>query len=296
MANHIVDTLIEEKADIFLSAFRQRSKELFVDDEKANALRHPGEFGTYRENITADFLRCFLPQHLEIDTGFVVNAREGVSKQIDLVVYNPTMTPPLESKRRQRFYPVETVVAAGEVRSDLDKRSLRDGLRRLAAVKELRATLPPEASAIIRWPGLGQTKYDPTSIPFDQVFTFLVCKRFESDYSSSFPSILDEVYAGFDDGLRHSAILSLDDGLLYYSEDQGDGTMLDSYFPTTPIEGKRNLGKWMRPDGNPYGPLKAFTASLFMHACHCTVAYPDLGRYQVSGEHRYWRERPDRGS
>lgn len=294
MPNRIVDTLIEERADIFLSAFRQRSKDLFVDDDKAIGLRHPGEFGTYRENITADFLKCFLPQHLEIETGFVVNAHDEVSKQIDLVVYNPWMTPALESKRRQRFYPVETLVAAGEVRSDVSRERLADGLRRLAQVKALRTRLPPKASAIIRWPGLGETEYDPAKVPFDQVFTFLVCKRFTFDFSSSFPSVLDDIYSDIDDGLRHSAILSLDDGLLYYTGDRGDGTMVNSYFPTVPFVGGRHLSKWIRTDENLYAPLKSFGASIFMHACHCTVAHPDLGQYQIFGRHHYWTERPGR--
>ncbi len=59
MANKIIDELIEERIDIFRSAFAQRAKVLFRDDEKHNKLRHPGEFGTYREGITRDFLQSF---------------------------------------------------------------------------------------------------------------------------------------------------------------------------------------------------------------------------------------------
>ena len=290
MPNTIIDNLIEERADTFLSAFSQRAKALFRDDTKANRVRHPGEYGTYRESITADFLRCFLPQHLSIDTGFIVNSMGNVSKQVDLVLYDPTMTPPLESKQRQRFFPVETLVAAGEVRSEITKQSLEDALGRLAEVKALRAKLAPESSAVKRWYGLGDTKYDPTGIPFDQVFTFLVCKRFSFRFASSFPSTLDEIYRGVDYGLRHSAILSIDEGLLYYTGKFPDGTMGDSYFPTSPIDGTRHLNKWIRNHENRYAPLKGFCASLFMHACHCTVGYADLAQYQSVGKHHYWTE------
>ena len=126
MPNKIIDELIEERIDIFRSAFAQRAKVLFQDNEKRNNLRHPGEFGTYREAITRDFLQSFLPQRLAIDTGFIVNALGDVSGQIDLVIYDPSLTPPLESKNRQRFFPVETVVAAGEVKSDMDKGQFKD--------------------------------------------------------------------------------------------------------------------------------------------------------------------------
>ena len=290
MPNTIIDHLIEERADIFLSAFSQISKALFRDDTKANKVRHPGEFGMYRESITADFLRCFLPQHLSIDTGFIVNSLGDVSKQIDLVIYDPSMTPPLESKQRQRFFPVETLVAAGEVRSEITKQSLNDALGRLAEVKALRAELNSKASAVKRWHGLGDTKYDPIEIPFDQVFTFLVCKRFDFCFESSFPSTLEELYRDVKYDLRHSAVLSIDDGLLYYTGKLPDGTMADTYFPTSP-DGTRHLNKWIRSHENNYAPLKTFCANVFMHACHCTVGYADLAQYQIVGKHHFWTER-----
>ena len=48
MPNKIIDELIEERIDIFRSAFAQRAKVLFHDEDKHNNLRHPGEFGMYR--------------------------------------------------------------------------------------------------------------------------------------------------------------------------------------------------------------------------------------------------------
>lgn len=100
MANKIIDELIKERVDIFRSAFTERAKTLFHDDKKQNKLRHSGEFGTYREAIVHDFLHSFLPQRLAIDTGFIVNALGEVSGQIDLVIYDPSLTPPLESQNR----------------------------------------------------------------------------------------------------------------------------------------------------------------------------------------------------
>ena len=157
MANNIIDKLIEERIDGFRSAFAQHAKELFRDDSKQNKLSHPGEFGTYRERIVRDFLQSFLPQRLAIDTGFVVNALGEVSGQIDLVIYDPSLTPPLESKNRQRFFPVETVIAAGEVKSDVNSDQFTDALIRLSKVKEMRSALSDEASAVVRW--YGSRKY-----------------------------------------------------------------------------------------------------------------------------------------
>ena len=194
MANTIIDELIKERIDIFRSAFAQRTKVLFRDDEKRNNLRHSGEFGTYREAIVHDFLHSFLPQRLATDTGFIVNALGEVSGQI-VVIYDPSLTPPLESQNRQRFFPIETVIAAGEVKSDVKRDEFKDGLIRLAKVKEMRSNLPDEVSTAMRWHELVNYKYDPYRIPFDQVFTFLICNKitFSLRNNPKFPSVLEDI-------------------------------------------------------------------------------------------------------
>ena len=216
MPNKIIDELIEERIDIFRSAFAQRAKVLFRDEDKHNRLRHPGEFGTYREAITRDFLQPFLPQRLAIDTGFIVDPLEEVSGQIDLVIYDPSLTPPLESKNRQRFFPIETVIAAGEVKSNVNREKFEDALIRLAKVKKMRSSLPNEASAVTRWYPLGKVEYSPDKIFFDQVFTFLICNCIDFPLHDAFPSILNEIYKSVAHAHRHGAVLSFEDGLLFY--------------------------------------------------------------------------------
>ena len=293
MANKIIDELIEERIDIFRSAFAQRAKVLFHDDEKRNKLRHPGEFGTYREGITRDFLQSFLPQRLAIDTGFIVNALGETSGQIDLVIYDPSLTPPLESENRQRFFPVETVIAAGEVKSDVDKGQFKDGLIRLAKVKEMRSNLPNEASAAVRWYRLGNTEYDPDKIPFDQVFTFLICNciKFSLRHDLNFPSILDEIYESVAYEHRHSSVLSIEDGLLHYTSEFPDGGSGDCYFPVSPMEKRINRNKWIHGHDDNYAHFKHFCSDLFMHATHCTVGYVNLIQYANTGKIDYLVEK-----
>jgi hypothetical protein len=294
MPNQTINALIEEKIDIFQAAFRQTAKVVFRDEGKRNKLMHPGEFGTYREAIVADLISAFLPQKLEIDTGFIVNANDGISGQIDLIVYDPSLTPTLESKNRQRFFPIETVVAVGEVRSDISPERLTDGLRRLAKVKALRAEETPERSTVQRWSGLGNTDYDPRRIPFDQVFSFLICNRFTFPFHKTIKSTLDSAYGDTPYDFRHNAILSVQNGLLRYSGSLPNGEKADTHFPTSPFTGERNLNKWLRPEENPYYPLKSFCSDLFMHTSYCTIAHPDLSRYFTAGLHHFWIEKASR--
>lgn len=292
MSNKIIDELIEERIDRFCSAFVQRAKVIFHDDSKHNKLSHPGEFGTYREAIVRDFLQSFLPQRLAIDTGFVVNALGEISGQIDLVIYDPLLTPPLESKNRQRFFPVETVIAAGEVRSDVNPDQFTDALIRISKVKSMRSALTDEASAVTRWYGLGNSEYDPDMIPFDQVFTFLICNRIAFPLRNTFPSTLNDIYKSVSDAHRHSSILSLEDGLLHYTTQLADGEFADSYLPMPPMGKGTSRNKWTRGQGDNYTHFKCFCSDLFMHAAHCTVGSVNLIEYINIGKVNYLVEKP----
>ena len=291
MANDTVDILIKERIDIFRSAFAEHAKALFRDEDKRNKLRHPGEFGTYREGIVRDFLQSFLPQRLAIDTGFVVNALGEISEQIDLVIYDPSFTPPLESENRKRFFPIKTVIAAGEVKSDVDRGEFKKGLIRLAKVKAMRSDLTKEASAAVRWDGLRNAKYDPDKVPFDQVFTFLICNRIDFLLRDTLRSTLNEIYKSIVYEHRHSSILSLEDGLIHYIGELPDGESADCYFPVSPMEKKNNRNKWIYGHDDDYTHFKFFCSHLFMHAIHCTVAYVNLMEYANTDKIDYWVEK-----
>ena len=297
MANDTIDALIEERIDIFQAAFAQRARVLFHDDEKKNKLRHPGEFGTYREGIVRDFLQSFLPQRLAIDTGFVVNPLGETSGQIDLVIYDPSLTPPLESKNRQRFFPVETVIAAGEVKSDVRRDEFEKALIRLAKIKEMRSTLTNEASAVTRWYALGDMEYSPDKIPFDQVFTFLICNeiKFSLRNNLNFPSVLNDIYESVAYEHRHSSVLSLNDGLLHYTCEFPVGEFTDCAFPVQPGLKKANRNKWIHGHNDDYAHFKWFCTHLFFHAVHCTIGYVNLMEYTNVSKIDYLVEKPKSG-
>ncbi len=291
MANEIIDELIEERIDIFRSAFTVRAKTLFYDDDKQNKLRHPGEFGTYREAIVHDFLHSFLPQRLAIDTGFIVNALGEVSKQIDLVIYDPSLTPPLESQNRQRFFPIETVIAAGEVKSDVRREEFKKGLIRLAKVKAMRSAMPNELSAAVRWYRLEKSEYNPDKISLDQVFTFLICNSIDFPLRGDIiSSTLNEIYESVDYAHRHSAVLSLENGLFFYIDP--DNETCSFPISMTGIENNRNY--WVHSPDNEYAHFKRFCSDLFMHAAHCTVGYVNLLKYANFGKDKmnHWVEKP----
>lgn len=82
-------------------------------------LPHPGEKGGIRERRVADFLSGVLPRRLAIGSGHIVNKREDISDQTDIVIYDAIDGVALPIDRYYSLFPCESVYATIEVKSKL---------------------------------------------------------------------------------------------------------------------------------------------------------------------------------
>jgi hypothetical protein len=99
---------------------------------------HPGEKGMAREKALVKHLRRFLPQRYDIGTGFVIDAAGGISKQIDLILYDRIVSPVFNIGGDLNYYPAECVVAVGEVKSTITSNDrLKEALANVRSVKGL---------------------------------------------------------------------------------------------------------------------------------------------------------------
>ena len=89
-------------------------------DEKLKRLKHPGEFGAYREDLVKKWLRIITPEDFGIGSGFVIGPKGAISTQCDIIIYDKQRTPVLENMDNQRFFPVETVCCIGEIKSTIN--------------------------------------------------------------------------------------------------------------------------------------------------------------------------------
>ncbi len=122
-------------SDIFRMLAHQM-QELF--SETLRHVDHPLEVGIARERLLVAFLRRFLPERYGIDTGFVVDTRGNISKQIDIVIYDKVISPIFELPGNIKYFPCECVVAVGEVKSTItNRKTLSDALGKLKSVQEL---------------------------------------------------------------------------------------------------------------------------------------------------------------
>jgi hypothetical protein len=170
----ILDSLIEAQLAMFVQSYITTSREVFYD-EKSNQLIHSGEYGRLRESLVRDLLRNFLPDIYGISQGFIVTPNGEVSSECDIIVYARQFTPTLRTPEQQRFFPIESVIAVGEVKSIADTSKLREALRKLVHIKEMRAQLKKPA---IAWTYFTHShdKYTPLDFLQDQIGTFLVAE------------------------------------------------------------------------------------------------------------------------
>lgn len=272
MANNVFNQLLIEQIEIFRNSFSSVSRATFYDDERQRLI-HAGEFGTYREAICRDFLRFIIPANLGISQGFLMNTEGQVSTQCDIIVYDSHFTPLIQSESRQRFFPVETVCAVGEVKSVISKMELKEALRKLATTAEMRELI--KSPSIIRKNFAGT--FNPVSDIYDRLFTFVICERFNFDVDGL---SMNDVYGeDFPYRSRHNLILSINDGLILYRDEEI--TVLHPW-PVVPI----NNVDTEQPDyfntpteADPHAHFKGFAIYAFMLTKSATILYPELTDY-----------------
>lgn len=273
MSNRILNAIAEEKINIFINSFSNTSKLIFYDEDKKKLI-HPGEFGTYRENICRDFLKFFIPAKLKIDSGFVINANNGVSTQCDLIIFDSNATPLIETSERQRFFPVETVVSVIEVKSVLNLKDFKKAVNKLSQAKALKENVP---SPSILWK-YNNDSFDPTIHFHDQIFTAIICQRLDFNLNS----VCEKINGFYNKDVhyrnRHNAILSVEDGVFLYSLSNIEGNAGTCHSPMVrDVEMKHRFIKYC--DKQPDRHIKLFINFLFMFTSYATILYPEISDY-----------------
>lgn len=116
---------------------QEAADRLALDFRQATAIKHPGERGSRREEAVRNFLAERLPGGYAVKTGFAFDARDTQSRQLDVLIYRVRDTPFLLSGD-PAFVPCESLLAAIEIKSELNAEELGDALRIADSVRALR--------------------------------------------------------------------------------------------------------------------------------------------------------------
>jgi hypothetical protein len=290
-----LSSLLNEKLNHFKLLFLESSRQLFANNE--GKLIHPGEFGTYRETICKEFLTSFIPQRMTIDSGFLINSDGKISTQCDLVIYDKSVTPLLQNENRQRFFPIESVCAVGEIKSVMSLNDLKEALLKLSNHKSLRDTLyEPQYFYKMK----DDEKFQPEVEEKDQIITFLICESFSFNIHDK----LGEVLNCYNKQLphrpfchKHNLILSLNDGLITYIHPDGylyqfpsKSTTVLNCNNTDTIQNiyvKANIlnHRVIQPlNEDSLEHIRLFCTLIHQGLTAISVFFPDMGRYIISQE------------
>jgi hypothetical protein len=196
MGSDIFKAIIEEKIKRFINSFSDTSEKIFFTSD--GKLIHSGEFGIYREKVTIELIRAFIPSNLGISDGFIISSDNQVSTQCDIIVYDPVKTPLIEVNHN-KFFPIESIKGVVEIKSNLDKATFREALLKLSKIKEMRkCELKKEGG------------------DNSNVFTALICKSFTFNLGNIEELMNLNIYSDTKSVHKHNMILSIENGALGY--------------------------------------------------------------------------------
>lgn len=132
---------------------------------------HNGTMGDGSENVWLELLRKYLPARYAVEKAFVVDSRDTMSDQIDVVVFDRQYTPFIFVIENQKVVPAESVYAVFEAKQAVNAGMIAYAQKKVASVRSLhRTSLPiPHAGGIF-----------PAKPPIDVLGGILA---FESDWS-----------------------------------------------------------------------------------------------------------------
>lgn len=99
--------------------------EIIVAKQKAEMIHTAGDIkaaGDEIEELIRSKISLFLPEKYLVKHGHIINSKGQVSNQLDIIIFDRLSTPKFfESQNESVYYPIESVLAIGEI-----KKSLRD--------------------------------------------------------------------------------------------------------------------------------------------------------------------------
>lgn len=205
------------------------ARRLVLDFEDAGAAPTPGLKGAAREQPSRMQLEQLLPGDIGVGSGIVIDSFGGQSMQQDIVLFERNRCPvfTLNYTPEATFFPVEGVIAVGEVKSGLSTATLADGFAKIASAKKLRrraeATddgLGLEPTVSFRHYGntmsaacAKEEEYSQDAKSIDQLFGFFLCGRFELKPDTVLDRAL-QLASRTEKTLAPNGIFSLTDGYI----------------------------------------------------------------------------------
>ncbi|EIF2259557.1 hypothetical protein LFR79_003608, partial [Vibrio cholerae] len=105
---------------------RAKVQGALAEAKAASNLSHQGVKGTILEILISKLFRPLLPSDIGVGTGQIIENHTGkISTQMDIVLYDKSILPPVLFDESTGIFPVEAVLYTIEVKTTLTKKDLR---------------------------------------------------------------------------------------------------------------------------------------------------------------------------
>lgn len=169
----------------------------------------------------------------------------------------------LENEYLQRFFQVEPTLCIGEVKSILSKQELKKALNKLARNKSMRNAKSLE-KAVMK-DKFKDSRLNNKFIPNINLTSFLICQKLNFEIAE-LPTEINQMYeSDILDEYKHNFILSLEDGLFCYKDEE------DFTTPWPTLYNKKLKNLWIKPGET--GLDHIFT---FVHFINLVIRYTDI--------------------
>ena len=191
---------------------------------------HRYEKGIRKEDLLCEFLARHLPAKYGVARGEIVAASGGMSRQIDVVIYDAFHAPLLQDSPVSRVFPAESVYAVIELKPLLHLTGLREAIETISSAKAL------PRSAIVEQHGGHRILHGPRENPpyFAAVFALQ-----SSTLATHIVPQLAELHRHLPLEQHIDCVCSLDRGLVYHFLPHPDLRRLNQWVPTVLREGAR---------------------------------------------------------
>lgn len=124
--------------------FNHVHKELCTKLELAReTLDHPTSKGTKSEDLWIELFRNYLPKRYDVHRAFVIDSKDALSDQMDIVVHDRQFSPFVLNLGGEYFVPAESVYAVLEVRQTMNAANVEYASGKIASVRKLHRTSLP---------------------------------------------------------------------------------------------------------------------------------------------------------
>lgn len=158
----------------------QAAKKLRQDFDELLTVPHSALKGHEAEKLVRKFLADHLPKRFGVGSGFIIDQRDEISKQTDVVIYDAFNCPTYRVSDDAAIFPSDNVAAVIEVKSRLDKKELEDAFKNIQQTKALSKTTPPDVPFYVKSQTLGCLFAFDSAISMDKVaehYTSLIRKH-----------------------------------------------------------------------------------------------------------------------